>query len=565
MGTMSPREKLQYVSAGVLLACVGFFALDSFSTQFMPLDTQVVPPNSPLRRTKLEPVAAPARGKSPELEFDTSDIIDKQPNDEETENDWKYDELEEEKEESYGNSAYEEEEEKAATAGEEEQYQEDMEQVKGIDDDFPKQTDHQGPSVLFFPCYVDGFYSNMRQVVASIFLARQYNLTYVAQDIFYRYQDDANSGIQGHDHRIDGPVNVFDFFDRAHMQKFVNVQSQSEFWELDYQPGDESTRLNALKISPEKYAAASAKLGDSLNYVGVDKGMRCEDRLGPTRMKKMMQWWYTLYNLQRQPFLTNDARLRTRWEQLNKLKQISSASGEKFVFAGTPRFTGMTKEYSVLPKMWEKAQVSKYFMESMPAFRFAPRIVKFQQQAKRLLGMEDHQSYVAVHARRGDTNANGGLHGQANEDEVVNAVLRALDCAEQNSGKRPSTVFVSAIGPFLKAEVLNLVLALSKKDKYEKIRVVAIGKKSFGAQSHQVIAWEDLRPGLSAREFSALREHIEMQFWYEADAFCGSRSTMSSFMTVMRASQEEIYPNHNACNRFMQRDWLQRHTGVEVP
>jgi len=105
-----------------------------------------------------------------------------------------------------------------------------------------------GAQILFLPCKVDGFWSNVRQVIPSLYLARKFNLTYVDQEMYYRYQD------KGHIGGIDGPVSVFEIFDREYMGKFIGTQDQESFWASQ----DPTT-------SP---------LRDNITYAGIEYGMR---------------------------------------------------------------------------------------------------------------------------------------------------------------------------------------------------------------------------------------------------------------------------------------------------
>ena len=143
----------------------------------------------------------------------------------------------------------------------------------------------------------------------------------------------------------------------------------------------------------------------------------------------------------------------------------------------------------------------------------------------------------------GSTYAIGGLAGQAKIDELVSAINRAKECI----GRPVKTIFLSTMLPFLKKESEAL------EAQFPGHRIVKLGLED--------LPWDAIEPGLSEREKTIRRTGVEMQFWFEADGFVGTRSTMSSVIHLMRLAHRK----GDACNRFSQKSWAEEASGHEVP
>lgn len=370
-----------------------------------------------------------------------------------------------------------------------------------------------GAQVLFLPCKIDGFWSNFRQVVPSLYLARKFNLTYVQQDLYYKYQDKGRIG------GVDGPHNIFDLIDRDYLNKFIHTSSMEEF-----NGSNNNTKPNKLK------------------YAGIEYGVRCEVKVNSIHLDKYFLKWLKKYSLTKSGFIQN--KIHTRQAQWQLLEKISfEKSDSRWVFSGTPKFEGILKDYIFTGVFKEKKDLPEFWLNSFQMIKFAKPIVELQQRAKKILGVGPDEPYIAVHKRVGSTYAIGGKAGQAKPLELVDAINRAKACI----GKDVKTIFLSTMLPYLQKEA-NIL-----QEHFPDHRIIKIGLEE--------LPWETLESGLSFRNKTIRRTGVEMQFWFEADGFVGTRSTMSSVIHLMRIAHRD----GDSCNRFSQKNWLTKAQNLPVP
>mmetsp|Transcript_26871 Transcript_26871/g.85496 ORF Transcript_26871/g.85496 Transcript_26871/m.85496 type:complete len:324 (+) Transcript_26871:246-1217(+) len=247
----------------------------------------------------------------------------------------------------------------------------------------------------------------------------------------------------------------------------------------------------------------------------------------------------------KKPFLHN--RIQSRPEQQNFLDEIkTNEARERYIIAGTPNFDNMVKDYQLLSGVRTKGDLSEFFLQAFEVMQFSARARELAEKAKIKFGMKPNEAYMAVHIRRGNTYAIGGRAGQSTAQEVKDGVKRGEACV----GRTLSTIFVSTVRPYLQGEIDSLRAAYPDK------RIVGLGLEP--------LQWDELEPGLDSRKNTILRTAIEMQMWFDADAFGGSRSTMSSFMSLMRLAHAPRNDS-DACNRFLQKSWLESRTKIEIP
>jgi len=371
-----------------------------------------------------------------------------------------------------------------------------------------------GAMVLFLPCKIDGFWSNFRQVIPSLYLARKFNLAYVGQELFYKFQDN------GHVSGVLGPQDIFDIIDRDHLERFTATATQEEFW----------GNVTAKSAAPDQF-----------KYAAIANGVRCEGSLTRSNMERNSVRWLRRHKISKDQVLANKVRSKaSQWELLRNAS--FEPPGSRFVLSATPRFDNMLKDYITPPLFRTIQDVPEFWRASFEMVRFAKPIRELQQRAKHLLGIAPDEPFIAVHIRRGATFAIGRKSGQATTQEVADAIIRAIACV----GSQVRTIFLSTLPKFLEKDTKAL------QEFFPNHTIATLG--------HHV-PWDAVRNGLSAKNETAIRASVEMQFWLEANAFVGSRSTMSAMVELLRL----VHGSGDVCNRFAQKEWAEKTFNVQIP
>lgn len=387
-----------------------------------------------------------------------------------------------------------------------------------------------GAQVLFLPCFVDGMFSNLRQFVGAIYLAREYNLVYIEQEFFYKLQDD---GIVTQIAKK--PMRIFDYFDMEYMSKFLRADTQSNFW------GD------------NKHPKKSSVI-ESMRLFGVEYSLRCEHPLSNFYFNKGFQQQLTLYGLNYIKTTFQKNKFKSKPSQQKQLQKIAlEPNNTRYIVAGTPQLPHMFKDYMYAPSFLNRTSMPQFWLKSFETLRFSKNIRNLHKKAKQLLKISDADSYISMHIRRGNTDATPGKFGQAQDFQTIEAVKRALTCINKKHGTKKDVkiVYISSVGHYLQIEVKKL------QKFFPKLRIVGMGAGT------NMPSWNELLPGLAHEDNTILRTFIEMQFWYDADAFCGTRSTMSGFMSLMRVAHTKN--NEDSCNRFIQKGWLEHRVKFTIP
>lgn len=376
-----------------------------------------------------------------------------------------------------------------------------------------KTEDEPGP-VLFLACGIDGYWSNFRLVPAALYVARAYNLTYAEQELFYKFQD--TGSIKG----TDGPIGVFDLFDRKHMSKYIHVVNIKEFLDLD--------------------------LGKSkLTFGAISRAVRCSGTANRESLKKGFKKFFGRYNVSVDNFLQNVISVKRQDKYMKKLGHLPKDI--HLMMAGSPWARGgnvsMTTDFKRSGMFRTFSDMPIFYQQSIPLLKWNEHILDLKEKAKSILGIGPEESFGAVHIRRGNTYGYGNVR-QITTKEILDAFNRGNECI-----KKPlTTIFVSTIQKSVKKEVLALSQVMPK------IKIVAFD---------DLDTWRKVGGDyLASRKATQIRSAVEMALWSESDVFVGSRSSMSAVVQLLRLAERK---GEDACNRFGMKKWLEAYVRKSVP
>ena len=351
-------------------------------------------------------------------------------------------------------------------------------------------------AVLFVPCFVDGFWSNMRQIVLYAYTAYQLSLKQPRQlswvaPVLYFHKYNSSGDVVG----TCGPVQFATLFDITTLSDYVNTVSGFD------------------KNVP--YIAA--------NLTGTP--FRCSNEAHFYRFKGF--WGFNVVNAT----LYSES-----WFEFNEelADWISKSETPQVVVYGSralphsedssywARITKPFGEFSTVhyELMTHGVQRSPYsnFVGSAFKFQLPIRLV-----AQRIIdGWKlEGNTWAAVHVRTGS--GYPGDHENIVTVREIAAALRAAESSEWRCARAIKTVVLSSTSDADKERIRQELQLLMPR-----LTVVYFTEELFKNSSH-VQGWNE-----DSAHHTIMRDLVEVQVWITAPVFIGCRSTMDEFAFLLR-------------------------------
>lgn len=318
-------------------------------------------------------------------------------------------------------------------------------------------------------CGVDGFYSNMRQVFASLFFFHKLNQTgtnFVAaqSDMYYREQHSGSVG------KTVGPVPYHEIFDAPYLSKTLNhLVLSADAFASKWQPACEPKLVH-------------------VTYTKAARMFRCGD------VKKDVVWTHKDSFINNSTQITNDDMFAVA-----KQYQNSSTCVRIMFDATNSQSAQMRVDIERLGYLLSRGKLISYIgsdaLVVANTIRFNANIVKYKTAIAKKWGLKHcdviseqncYSDYAAMHIRRGNTYAIRNEAGQASKNEIYHA-LQSMEDRGVLSGCTPvpiRTIVLCSLSPESDRAIIN---------EWSKQKGLNITVKMFSEQ-----LWEGLNKSLSS-------------------------------------------------------------------
>lgn len=442
-------------------------------------------------------------------------------------------------------------------------------------------------------CFHDGFFSNVRQLIAMVAAYRQVAaagglpFVVVTPGMYFEYQP---NGYQISPKA--GPVAFGVVFDEAHLAQYVSARSVLGQASMLTMPSQQHARSGKCEprprfvharitdpVRPSTFASlyrCPTPCADDAVALGLAGGARGTALLKRQRcFEDLTKWWDGRGEAVCTATRANVTMPGGLAELLGESHGRRGCLGARVFLDAPPAFEGSSANDYAEIGAWlaegsfgERAR--KDMLEGAAGLRFSALVRRAKariaagwglvqaaygeaaevtaaevgggegvamagSQSTAQAGSPGHR-FAAMHLRRGDTWAIRGARGQASSAEMYWAAEQLLRRGVPSGCMRHGRVRHLVLSTVDNVSTLEAAHLLRQAHPQLTVHHF-VGADVWQQVARELPEWSSY--GWEAHEL--LRTAVEVQFWLDADVFIGSRSSMSEVAFLMRASQRGVH------------------------